>query len=93
MPVSSSTTRMLGGGSVSRHAEISGRVCGGREEHRECGAGAVAVDEDHAAVRLDGAMHHGEAEPAAPGLRRGEGLKESVGDVRGNALALIANLE
>ena len=43
----------------------------------------VAVDEHEAAVRLDGAVHDGEPEAAAAGLRREERVEQAVADLGG----------
>ena len=53
----------------------------------------TAVDEDESAMRLDGAMHDGEAEAAAARLRREEGIEQPVADLDRDAGPRVADAQ
>ena len=75
------------GDHVSTAREEEGVVAGRRDgsargkHDGEARAGRTAVDEDEAAMRLDGAMHDGEPETAAAGLRREERIEQPVANL------------
>src|SRR5712671_3004240 len=93
IPCSSSITRIDGSGD----AGISGSLLlttGGGEIHGERRAvTGLAVHQHEAAMRLDGALDDGEAEPRATDSSRREWLEQALLQLLGDAGTVIAHLE
>src|SRR6476660_2847331 len=58
-----------------------GDAGGAREDDREAGARRPAIEEDEAAVRVDRALHDGEAKPAPPDLGGEERIEQAVANL------------
>ncbi len=82
MPASSSTTRTLGPLPCAVGHRSPASVCGAAAA-RSRASRVVAVDEDEAAVGLDGAVDDRQAQPAAAGLGGEERVEQPVADLGG----------